>query len=1293
MRTPIRMCVLAFFVVCSVQGQEFAPDSSTMLLLHLNETVGDTAHDAGAYQNHGVATGTTITWGRYGNARAFQSGADYVTVPDDASLNFSSIKAFTVECWAFIDSLLPEGTLVAKWGPGGDVDDEWGLTVRLTGVEFTVNSSTDPGSPNSSVITSLDQVRLKEWIHIACTWDGNAGRQRLYINGELMQEDSTAVTSLPHTVIPLRVGYNGAGGAFRGIIDEVRVSNRVRLPGEFYLLDPHGVVAYYPFDGNANDESGFGRHGVVTGASLTSDRFGTGSRAYSFDGIDDYIEAPGAGLPGAERTVSLWFYAADSTTRNTFLGYGGSTCGHSWIECQNLRNEGRRKLFVVSHCGLKEIVGENAAVPWGMWYHLAATTSPSGTRIYLNGALLDSNTVYFDDTHTTQGDLAFGIGVNHDGGAPFDDPNLDPLKGRLDDVAIFNRALTGLEIDSLFHLGGWPPPTMPLLLEPENGSIGLGTNPLLRWYSLANAEHYRIQVAADSLFASVLLDDSTVTDSMYLASGLLPRSRYFWRVAGRNGAGMGSFSLPWAFSTAGVPDPVALVSPPDGASYQPVTVAFCWTEPSVPLEQVSAYWLELVTDTVTLAGLWCDSTITDTSTTSEAVVHSVQYYWRVKAGNQAGWGGYSPWWYFSTQDYFEDFSVGSVGWMKGEGPGFLEVVDSVFLHTTYAYSCWAHYYYTPQHFGAGRYEMDVFVRPDALNTAITWRVPALQEPSPHSGAYQVRFNNSDLLGTPGVFRVEKFDTLLGRVVLLEVADRFVGLNHLVIGDADTAITVTVNDTQYGPIDVRSFAPLRPGYFVLTAADRSGGDYFDNVRMRSRWPLLVGPTLFAPLNGSTGLSSPVQLRWGSSPGTLRYLVQVATDSGFSSMVVNDSSLVDTSLSLSSLQFSTTYYWRVGAIDSGGASGFRVSWKFRTIGSPCAVQLIEPEHNAVDRPICSFFRWAQPLIQTEDVLRYWFEIVRDTLTLSGLWQDTTMVDTFAVLDGLAHSTDYFWRVRARNEAGWGEFSPWWRFTTVVAPPLPPQLVSPLNGTTGTPLVEALVWEAAGADSCHLQLGIDPTCAVNKLEDSLIVGNHRVVSGLQSGTTYFWRLQARNRGGLSGWSAIWEFETSSTATGHYPIQGFWNLMSVPLTVDDCRTTELFPGAISQAFSFHPSMGYRQEDSLRNGHGYWLKFGAPDTVTISGGLRTLDTLDVAAGWNLIGCLSTSIDTGSVVELPAGLTNPVFFGYEGTYFPVDTLYPAKAYWIKAKGSGKLVLSSSLGKQASYRTSSDAKLRRLDPSE
>lgn len=71
-----------------------------------------------------------------------------------------------------------------------------------------------------------------------------------------------------------------------------------------------GLVAYYPFNGSANDESNNGNNGVVYGAVLTEDRFGNIDKAYSFNGRDNYIivNSSSSLQPTKEMTVAVWLF-------------------------------------------------------------------------------------------------------------------------------------------------------------------------------------------------------------------------------------------------------------------------------------------------------------------------------------------------------------------------------------------------------------------------------------------------------------------------------------------------------------------------------------------------------------------------------------------------------------------------------------------------------------------------------------------------------------------------------------------------------------------------------------------------------------------------------------------------------------------------------------------------------------------------------------------------------------------------------------------------------------------------
>ena len=75
----------------------------------------------------------------------------------------------------------------------------------------------------------------------------------------------------------------------------------------------YGLVAWYPFDGNASDMSGNGNHGTVNGATLGTDRHGVVGKAYSFDGIDDWIEVSSSTKLKnlSEYSISLWAWADD----------------------------------------------------------------------------------------------------------------------------------------------------------------------------------------------------------------------------------------------------------------------------------------------------------------------------------------------------------------------------------------------------------------------------------------------------------------------------------------------------------------------------------------------------------------------------------------------------------------------------------------------------------------------------------------------------------------------------------------------------------------------------------------------------------------------------------------------------------------------------------------------------------------------------------------------------------------------------------------------------------------------
>jgi hypothetical protein len=152
----------------------------------------------------------------------------------------------------------------------------------------------------------------------------------------------------------------------------------------------------------------------------------------------------------------------------------------------------------------------------------------------------------------------------------------------------------------------------------------------------------------------------------------------------------------------------------------------------------------------------------------------------------------------------------------------------------------------------------------------------------------------------------------------------------------------------------------------------------------------------------------------------------------------------------------------------------------------------------------------------------------------------------------------------------------------------------------------------------------------------------------------------GDTLGWTQ--DFGQCAPRVSEIILNARWNMVSIPrLGVFDSLKSSIFPHAVSNAWAYN-GHGYQIADSLLPGKGYWLKFAAPETVTVVGDSIKQDTIDVRMGWNLIGTLTTLLPANVVASNPPGMITSKFFGYCQGYVTADTLIPGKGYWIKTNG-------------------------------
>jgi hypothetical protein len=149
-----------------------------------------------------------------------------------------------------------------------------------------------------------------------------------------------------------------------------------------------------------------------------------------------------------------------------------------------------------------------------------------------------------------------------------------------------------------------------------------------------------------------------------------------------------------------------------------------------------------------------------------------------------------------------------------------------------------------------------------------------------------------------------------------------------------------------------------------------------------------------------------------------------------------------------------------------------------------------------------------------------------------------------------------------------------------------------------------------------------------------------------------------------------SGASATCEMQILQSWNLISLPLIVPDYRKSTLFPTSISPAYSY--VNGYMVKDTLKNGEGYWLKFGSTQTLNITGTGEQMDTIDVNDKWNIIGVLAYPILVADIVPMSPVTISSNYFGYTPGvgYYTEDTLEPGQAYWLKVSNAGKIILKS-----------------------
>lgn len=258
---------------------------------------------------------------------------------------------------------------------------------------------------------------------------------------------------LPSAVIvalalcPLACGGSGSGSAES--VDEPEMAPLAEeMRTEYSALEIPGLIAYLPCDGNANDAGPNAHDGIVSGSGLVEDRFGYRRGAYYFDGVNDSIGFESELLGGRDAfSVSLWMMS-DSDTSGALLFEGDLTTSAFFLRS----NPGQNRLVakVDGHFNTKFNLPNEVQLHDGQWHHVVLVARRSGGL----SLFVDRQEVGRDDTVTWDdwdaGSTQLGrLGQPDSAGSS----NNMLFVGRMDDIALYDRAISEADVKALFKDG------------------------------------------------------------------------------------------------------------------------------------------------------------------------------------------------------------------------------------------------------------------------------------------------------------------------------------------------------------------------------------------------------------------------------------------------------------------------------------------------------------------------------------------------------------------------------------------------------------------------------------------------------------------------------------------------------------------------------------------------------------------------------------------------------------------------------------------------------------------------
>lgn len=492
-------------------------------------------------------------------------------------------------------------------------------------------------------------------------------------------------------------------------------------------------------------------------------------------------------------------------------------------------------------------------------------------------------------------------------------------------------------------------------------------------------------------------------------------------------------------TTGGFPIPAApnLISPPNGANNVSLTALLDWDS----VTTAKTYQIQLATDTLYNSPIIdsSDNTQTQLTVPSGLLNNNILYYWRVRSSNPGATGQWS-----------NNFRFRTIVALPNAPNLLLPVNGATNVSLTPSFdwdSTSPADYYTIQaslDTSFSNFQINTVgitqsnfnqTTPLFPNFKYYWRVSATNAAG--TSPWSVKFNFITQTGPPAApFLLYPSNGAIGinLTPTLDWIDDYSVTSYQVQLSQDSLFNTTIIDSTgftASELTVRSglLTNVNTYYWRVRTTNTLGtGPWSERWRFLTLLSPPAPPNLVAPLNNSTDITTTPTLDWDSVPFAETYRVQLSTDAGFGSFIIDIPNLTASQYNVTggTLSNNTTYYWRVNAKNQAGTSSFSPVWNFKTVISPpvAAPSLLSPANNSINQP-------ATPTLDWNDVfgVQGYRLIVAVDSFFNTLIIDTTITASQSTIPAgkLTGNTPYYWRVRGYNTGGFGPWSVTWKFTT--------------------------------------------------------------------------------------------------------------------------------------------------------------------------------------------------------------------------------------------------------------------------